>query len=102
MFRNLRLNWIAFASSLFLFAAILYVLNRKQGLDALIDVLRHPDAVPFCIAVLLMVVVQGVSAYVVKIITGAEALHTIGYQSLLRIQLISQFIAYGAPISALS
>lgn len=102
MFRNLRLNWIAFASSLFLFAAILYVLNRKQGLDALIDVLRHTDAVPFCIAVLLMVVVQGVSAYRVKIITAAEALHSIGYQSLLRIQLISQFIAYGAPISALS
>ncbi len=102
MFRNLRLNWIAFASSLFLFAAIMYLLNRKQGLDALIDVLRHTDAVPFCIAVLLMVVVQGVSAYRVKIITAAEALHSIGYQSLLRIQLISQFIAYGAPISALS
>ena len=49
-----------------------------------------------------MLVVQAVSAYRVKIITAAEALHSIGYQSLFRIQLISQFIAYGAPISALS
>jgi glycosyltransferase 2 family protein len=102
MFKPPRLQWVAFASSLLLFTAILYLLSRKQGLDALIDVLRHTDPVPFCIAVVLMLVVQGVSAYRLKIITAAEALHSIGYQSLLRIQLISQFIAYGAPISALS
>ena len=68
----------------------------------MIDVLRRTDTIPFCIAVVLMLLVQAVSAYRVKIITAAEALHSIGYQSLFRIQLISQFIAYGAPISALS
>jgi Lysylphosphatidylglycerol synthase TM region len=102
MLKPPRLKWVAFVSSLLLFTAILYLLSRKQGLDALIDVLRRTDTVPFCIAVVLMVLVQGVSAYRVKIITAAEALDSIGYQSLLRIQLISQFVAYGAPISALS
>jgi glycosyltransferase 2 family protein len=102
MFKPPRLKWVAFVSSLLLFTAILYLLSRKQGPDALIDVLRRTDTVPFCIAVVLMLLVQGVSAYRVKIITAAEALESIGYQALLRIQLISQFIAYGAPISALS
>ena len=102
MWKPLRLNWVAFAGSLLLFAAILYFLSRKQGLDAFVDVLRRTGAVSFCAAVLLMLIVQGVSAYRVKIITGAEALHSTGYRSLVRIQLISQFIAYGAPISALS
>jgi hypothetical protein len=49
-----------------------------------------------------MLVVQGVSAYRVRIIANAENLSVIGYPSLFRIQLISQFVAYGAPISALS
>jgi hypothetical protein len=102
MFKPPRLQWVAFASSLLLFTAILYLLSRKQGLDAVIDVFRRTDTIPFCIAVVLMLLVQAVSAYRVKIITAAEALHSIGYQSLFRIQLISQFIAYGAPISALS
>jgi uncharacterized membrane protein YbhN (UPF0104 family) len=102
MFKNLRWQWLAFASSVVVFTAILYFLSRKQGLDAPIDVLRRTDTIPFCIAVVLMFLVQGISAYRVKIITAAEALHSIGYQSLFRIQLISQFIAYGAPISALS
>ena len=84
------------------FAAILYFLSRKQGLDAFVDVLRRTGAVSFCVAVVLMLLVQGISAYRVKIITAAEALHSTGYRSLVRIQLISQFIAYGAPISALS
>jgi uncharacterized membrane protein YbhN (UPF0104 family) len=102
MFNPLRLRWLAFGSSVLLFAVIVYVLARKQGLNALIDVWRRTDAVPFCIALLVMLLVQGVSAYRVKIITAAETLYTIGYRSLLRIQLVSQFIAFGAPIAALS
>jgi hypothetical protein len=102
MFKHLRLQWVAFASSLLLFTAILYLLSRKQSLDAFIDILGRSDTIPFFIAVLLMLLVQAVSAYRVKIITAAEALHSIGYRSLFRIQLISQFIAFGAPISALS
>jgi hypothetical protein len=102
MLKHLRLQGVAFVSSFLLFTAILYLLSRKQSLDALIDVLGRSDTIPFFIAVLLMLLVQAVSAYRVKIITAAEALHSIGYRSLFRIQLISQFIAFGAPISALS
>jgi Lysylphosphatidylglycerol synthase TM region len=102
MIKNLRLNWIAFASSAFLVAAILYVLSRRQGVDALIEVWSHIDLAPFLLAVLLMLIVQGISAYRVKTIVNAEELNSIAYWSLLRIQLISQFVAYGAPVSALS
>lgn len=102
MSKTLRLNWIAFASSAFLIAAILYVLSGRQGLDTLIGVWRHTDALSFALAILTMLVVQAVSAYRVKIVTDAEGLDSVAYPSLLRIQLISQFVAYGAPISALS
>ena len=102
MRKSLRLNWIAFAGSILLFAAILYFLSRKQGLDAFVDVLRRTGGAFFCAAVLLMLLIQGIGAYRVKIIMGAEALPSTSYRSLVRIQLISQFIAYGAPISALS
>ncbi len=97
-----RLNWIVFACSLFLFAAIIFLLGRKEGLDSLIAVWNRTDAASFLIAVVLMLVVQAVSAWRIKIITAAEGLHSIGYLSLFRIHLISQFIAYGAPVSALS
>ena len=102
MWKNLRLNWIAFASSLVLFAAILFLLSRREGLEAVVAAWNRTDPVAFCLAVLLMLVVQGVSTWRVKIITAAEGLRAVGYLSLLRIQLISQFIAYGAPIAALS
>jgi hypothetical protein len=102
MWKTLRLNWVAFASSLFLFAAILFALSRKEGLDAIVAIWQRTDAVAFCFAVLLMLVIQGISTWRVKTITTAEGLHSMGYLSLFRIQLISQFIAYGAPISALS
>src|SRR5208282_3442819 len=102
MWKILRLNWIALASSLFLFAAILFVLSRREGLDAVVAAWNGTNAVAFCLAILLMLFVQGISACRVKIIAAAEGLHAIGYLSVLRIQLISQFIAYGAPIAALS
>jgi len=102
MWKNLRLNLVAFCSSLFLFAAILFLLSRRDGLNAVVAAWNRTDPVAFCVAVLLMLVVQAVSAWRVKIITAAEGLSNVGYLSLLRIQLISQFIAYGAPIAALS
>jgi glycosyltransferase 2 family protein len=102
MWKFLRLNWIAFASSLFLFAAILFLLSRKEGLNAVVAAWNGTDSLAFCLAVVLMLGVQVISACRVKIIAAAEALHAIGYLSLLRIQLVAQFIAYGAPIAALS
>ena len=74
MLKNLRLNWIGFTSSALFIAAILYVLGRKQGLDALIDVWGRIDPTSLWVAIILMLVVQGVSAYRVKIIANAENL----------------------------
>lgn len=102
MSKILRLNWIAFATSIFLIAAILFLLSRGEGLKAVIAAWNRTDAIAFCLAVLLMFAVQGISTWRIKFITAAEALHAVGYLSLLRIQLISQFIGYGAPIAALS
>lgn len=102
MWKLLRLNWIAFASSVFLFAVILFVLGRRDGLNAMMAAWNGASGLAFGLAVLLMLVVQVVSTWRVKTITAAEALHNVGYLSLLRIQLISQFVAYGAPIAALS
>lgn len=102
MWKKLRLNWIAFASSLLLFAAILFLLSRREGLDAVVAAWDRTDPAAFCLAVALMLVVQSISAWRVKIIAVAEGLREVGYLSLLRIQLISQFVAYGAPIAALS
>ncbi len=95
-------KWIALGSSFVLFAAILYFLSRGQGLDAVIAVWRRTDAIAFCVAVLFMLLVQIISAYRLKIITAAEAHSAISYRSIIRIQFISQFIAYAAPISALA
>jgi hypothetical protein len=103
MSKALRLNLIAFAGSVILFAAVLYLLSRKQGgLDAIIGVWRRTDFWAFAAAVLLSLIVQAISAMRLKIITRADALHSIKYVSILRIQFVSQFIAYVAPISALS
>jgi glycosyltransferase 2 family protein len=102
MLKVLRLNWIAFASSACLFAGILFILSRREGLSAVVAVWHRTNGLAFCLAVLLMLVVQGISTWRIKIIAVAEALHGVRYLSLLRIQLISQFVAYGAPVAALS
>jgi uncharacterized membrane protein YbhN (UPF0104 family) len=100
--KNLRLNWVVLASSLLLFAAILILLSRKGGMDAIVSVWSRTNGVAFCLAVLLMLVIQAILAVRIKIVTAAEGIHSIRYLSLLRINFISQFIAYGAPISVLA
>jgi hypothetical protein len=102
MSQKLRLNWIIFASSVFLFGAILLLLSRKENLDAIFAVWHQTDPDMFCIAVIAMLLVQAITALRLKVLTAAERLHSVGYLPLYRIQLISQFIGYGAPISALS
>jgi hypothetical protein len=102
MWKNLRLNWIAFASSLLLFGAILFLLSRREGLNEVLAAWHGTNPIAFCLAILVMLVVQAISACRVKIIATTEGLRAVGYLSLLRIQLISQFVAYGAPIAALS
>jgi hypothetical protein len=83
MLKNMRLTWFAFASSLFLFAAILFSLRRKRGGDALVAVWNRTDATAFLLAVLLMFI-EGIYTWRIKIITAASGLSTMWYQSLFR------------------
>jgi uncharacterized membrane protein YbhN (UPF0104 family) len=96
-----RSQWIAFGSSVLLFAAIVYILKREQGLATLIDIWQRTDRSAFFLGVTIMFGVHIVAAWRIKIIMAAEHAEA-GLLSLFRIQLISQFVAHGAPISALA
>jgi hypothetical protein len=102
MLKGARYHWIALASSLLLLAAVFFIISREQSLDALIAVWHRTDAAAFLLAILFVLIVQALSAWRVRIITMADGLHAIRFLPLFRIQLTSQFVAHGAPISALS
>jgi hypothetical protein len=99
---KLATSWIALACSLLLLAAILFVVTREHNFDALVDVWSRTEPGPFAFAVVAMIALQSTAAWRLEVIMGAEGLHRIGFWPLLRIQLVSQFVANGAPISALS
>ena len=95
-------HWIAFASSLLFLAAIFFILGREQSVGVLAEAWNRTDPAALALATLLILFVQAVGAWRVKVITTADGLTSIKLLSLFRIQLISQFVAHGAPISALS
>lgn len=83
-------------------AVIFFVVTREHGFDALFDVWDRTETGPFVFAVLAMIAIQSISAWRLEVIMGADGLDHIGFWPLFRIQLVSQFAAHGAPISALS
>ena len=95
-------SWIALVSSLLLLAVILFVVTREDSLAALLDVWGRAKTGPFVLAVLTMIALQAVVAWRLKVIMGADGVDQISVWPLFRIQLVSQFAANGAPISALS
>ena len=94
-------RWIAFGSSLLLFAAIIFILRREHGLATLVDIWRRTDRSAFFLGIAIMLGVHVAAAWRIKIIMNAEQ-NAASLRSLFRIQLISQFVAHGAPISALA
>jgi uncharacterized membrane protein YbhN (UPF0104 family) len=82
-------------------AAIIYILKREQGLATLVDTWQRTNPAAFVIGVAIMLVSQAFASYRVKIIMAAENTQA-KLLSLYRIQLISQFVAHGAPISVLA
>ena len=95
-------NWVALASSLLFLGAILFVVTREQSFDALVDVWNRTEPDPFALAVLAMIALQSTAAWRLETIMGAEKLDEVHFWPLMRIQLVSQFVANAAPISALS
>lgn len=95
-------SWIALMSSLLLLAAILYVVTREDSLAALLDVWGRTKTAPFLFAVVILIVLQLGVAFRLKVIFSADGVDQVSVWPLFRIQLVSQFAANGAPISALS
>ncbi len=102
MLKALRANWIAFASSVLLLGTIVFVLGRQQNIDMVVDTWRRMNVITFALSVLFVMVLQATVAWRLKTILSADGLPSAQFRSLLRIQFISQFVANGAPISALA
>jgi uncharacterized membrane protein YbhN (UPF0104 family) len=97
---KIKNGWIALASSLLLLGAI-FVLLRGNNLASLLQVWRRLDSVSLFSAVICVLAMQLAAAWRLKIIMAADHAEA-KLASLFRIQLLSQFIAHGAPISALA
>ena len=103
MFKRLRSNWITFASSLMLLAAIGYILSKQDQLSTIVDVWRQIDKWYFALAVLLtLVLLHATGAWRLQSIMSFDGVPNVQFRSVYRIQLISLFVAHGAPISAIA
>lgn len=100
--KSIRSNWIALASSLLLLAAILYLVSREHSFDALLALWERIEPVPLALATIVMIALQATGAWRLKAIMSADGLRHVGFWPLFRIQLVSQFAANAAPISALA
>jgi glycosyltransferase 2 family protein len=103
MLKGLRSNWITFTSSLMLLAAIGYILSKQDQLGTIVDVWRQIDKWYFALAVLLtLVLVHATGAWRLRSIMSFDGVPGVRFRSIYRIQLISLFVAHGAPISAIA
>lgn len=100
--KSIASNWIALASSLLLLAAILYFVSREHSLDALLALWDRIEPAPLAFVTIVMIALQTTGAWRLKAIMSAEGLRHGGFWPLFRIQLVAQFAANIAPISALA
>lgn len=100
--KKLTASWIGLASSVLFLGAILWVLHRQQSLDDLAEIWRRSDKAAIWLAVAAMMVANVMGAARLTVIMMATGVEHVGLLSMFRIQLVSQFVAHGAPISALA
>jgi uncharacterized membrane protein YbhN (UPF0104 family) len=99
----LRANWIAVSSSLLLLAAIGYVVSQQQKLGTIVQVWRQTNRWYFAVAVVLtLALIHTLGAWRLAAIMRFDNVGGVQFRSILRIQLISQFVAYGTPFSAIA
>src|SRR3954452_8236260 len=91
---------IALASSLLLLGAI-FALLRGNNVASVLEVWRRLDPISLIGAVVLAMAIQLTAVWRLQIIMSADS-SAANLASLTRIQLLSLFIAHGAPISALA
>lgn len=102
MLRRWRASWIALASSILFLGAIFWILHRQQSLDDLTEIWRRSDKAAIWLAIAAMMAANVTGAARLTVITTGTGVEGVGLPSMFRIQLVSQFAAHGAPISALA
>lgn len=93
---------LAIVCSLFLLAAILIIVVRGQGIEALANVWKRADPAGLFMAVAAVLCMQLTAAWRTQILLFADGLPRPSLPALFRLQVVSQFVAHGAPISALA
>jgi hypothetical protein len=103
MLKALRANWIALASSLLLLGAIGYIFSQQQKLSTIVEVWRLIDGWYLALAIVLtLALIQTTGTWRLATIMAFDGVAGARFLSLYRIQLISQFVAHGVPISAIA
>jgi hypothetical protein len=102
MWKALRANWIALASSTLLLGAVFLVLSQEQNISTVLHVWRGTDKWPFAVAIVLTIAMQATPVWRLLTIMNSEGVNNVAFRSLFRIQLISLFVGHGAPISAIA
>ena len=83
MLKGLRSNWITFASSLMLLAAIGYILSKQDQLGTIVDVWRQIDKWYFALAVLLtLVLVHATGAWRLRSIMSFDGVPGVQFRSI--------------------
>lgn len=103
MIKALRANWIALASSFLFLAAIFYILHQQDKISSVVTVWKGLDRGYLTLAILLTVcLIHPTSAWRLAEILSIDEVGAVRFLTVLRIHLISQFVANGAPISAVA
>lgn len=85
-----------------LLLGLIFILLRSKNADSFLDVWRRLDVVSLLLAAICVLAGTLAGAWrLQEIVHTANKVHT-NLASLLRLQLVSQFVAHGAPISALA
>ncbi|MGH6824152.1 lysylphosphatidylglycerol synthase transmembrane domain-containing protein [Methyloceanibacter sp.] len=100
--KSIPSNWIALASRLLLLAAILVIVSREHSFDTLLALWQRIEPASLALVTVVMIALQATGAWRLMAITFADGLRQVGFRPLFRIQLVSQFAADAAPISALA
>jgi glycosyltransferase 2 family protein len=101
MWGKSQARWIALMSSMLFLGAIFWILHRQQSLEDLADIWRRSDKGAILLAIAAMTAANVTGAWRLTTIMTVTGVDRAGLLSMFRVQLVSQFAAHGAPISAL-
>jgi len=95
-------HWITVVSSALLMAAIFWLVTRTNGLGAIFETLKRITPADAVIAFLAVIGMQIAAVWRAETICRLDGVPGVNLANLLRLQFVAQFIAHGAPVSALA